>query len=166
MIFPSRNSRNTAKKAFICPPAGMDPKGTAKVPTHSTSRPVAVSYLLLYLIHLPGHDLFASFRLLGRSQISPLAEGRQEVREFLQDYIGGKKTAQRCPCFARPRACKYLRAISRLPAATSIFASTNGGSPPPVAVPSTGLSFSSVRADAFVSIFSGLGGFLPGRFPR
>jgi hypothetical protein len=86
MIFPSRNSRNTAKKAFICPPVGMDPKGTAKVPPHSNFQryPFVVSYLLLYLIHLPGHDLFAPFRpLQGRSQVSLLAERRQQVREFL-----------------------------------------------------------------------------------
>src|SRR6266704_6297080 len=64
MIFPSWNSRNTAKKAFICPPAGMDPRGTSKSsdPLNFHRYPVVVSYLLLYLKHLARHDLFAPFR--------------------------------------------------------------------------------------------------------
>jgi hypothetical protein len=88
---PFAELQKHGKKPFICPPAGMDPKGTAKVPTHSTSSAArsmsAISCFILYICR----DM-APFRpLQGRSQVSLLAEGRQEVGEFLQDYIGGKE---------------------------------------------------------------------------
>ena len=162
MIFPSRNSR----KGLHLPSNrnGSKGHGQSSDPLHFQRRPVDVSYLLLYLIHLPGHGPV------------PLPPGPQPGLASCRGASGGwgipprlhrgqGTLLARLP-FRPFRGPASLRAISRLPAASPIFASTNGGSPPPVAVPSTGLSFSSVRAGAFVSIFLGLGRFLPGRFPR
>src|SRR6267143_5403300 len=169
MIFPSRNSRNTPKKAFICPPAGMDPKGTAKVPTPLNFQryPVVVSYLLLYLIHLAGHHLSAAFRpLQGRSQVSLLSEGRQQVREFLQDYIGSKELLE---CGTSLPPFESLQVSPRNPQISSRFAHFclhKQRFSAACVVSSTGLSYLSVPTGASVSTFSGLGRLLPGRFPR
>src|ERR1700731_1267439 len=53
MIFPSRNSR----KDLHLPSSrnGSKGHGQSSDPLHFQRRPVDVSYLLLYLIHLPGH---------------------------------------------------------------------------------------------------------------
>src|ERR1700732_2564457 len=84
------------------PPAGRDPQGTARVPAHSTSSATrswsAISCFILYICR----DM--SFcpvpPLQGRTQVVPLVYGSQQVREFLQDYIGSKKLFERGSCLA------------------------------------------------------------------
>src|ERR1700687_6160425 len=78
-ILPSRNSINSAIFALFRPPAGIDPKGIASVPSHSTSSATqslpAISCIILYFCRalLDGPDAaahilqvlgwFAHFRL-------------------------------------------------------------------------------------------------------
>src|SRR5712664_4286186 len=117
MIFPSRNSRNIAKKTRMRPPAGTDSKGTANVPNPLNLQRYLVEarYLFLYLILLMRHGLFAAFHILqGRGQVEGLTQGPQPVRKGLKNYIGGEKVPERCPVSPRSRACRYLRAVSRL----------------------------------------------------
>jgi hypothetical protein len=112
-----------------------------------------VSYLLLYLIYLPGHDLFAPFGpLQGRSQVAFLAEGRQPIREFLKDYIGSKKTAQRCPCFAPFEGLQVSPRNLQISSRFVHFRLPERRFSTACAVHSADLSKSGVLASAFVSI--------------
>src|SRR5882762_2817655 len=91
---PFAEFQKHAKKGLHLSPGRKGSKGYGQSsdPLNFPRYPIVVSYLLLYLIHLAGHHLSAAFRpLQGRSQVSLLSEGRQQVREFLQDYIGSKE---------------------------------------------------------------------------
>jgi len=126
--------------------------------------PVDVSYLLLYLIHLSGHGpVPPPPGPAARSRFLP--RGVRRLGNSSKTTSGARNSFSAAPVSPLSRACKSPRNL-RITSRFAHFRLPNGGSPPPVAVPSTGLSFSSVRAGAFVSIFLGLGRFLPGRFPR
>src|SRR6267378_3701356 len=135
MILPSRNSRNTAKKAFICPPRWNRSKGDSQRsdPLNLQRHSAVVFYFLLYLIHLPGHDLFAPFRpsrAAAKSRFLP--RGVSKLGNSSKSTSGAKNLLSSAPAAPCSRACRYLRAISRLLAGSPIFASTNCGSPPSV----------------------------------
>src|SRR5882762_8936693 len=156
MIFPSRNSRNTAKKAIICPPGrnGSKACGQSSDPLNFQRYPVVVSYLLLYLIHLAGHHLSAAFRpLQGRSQVSLLSEGRQQVREFLQDYIGSKELLE---CGTSLPPFEGLQVSPRNPQISSRFAHFclhKQRFSAACVVSSTGLSYLSTLARNYGDVF-------------
>ena len=60
--------QNTAKNAFTWPLAWIDPRDTAKVPTHSNlhCHALAVCHLVHYLIDIAGHGLPAALGALQR----------------------------------------------------------------------------------------------------
>src|SRR5712692_2200876 len=131
MIFPSRKSRNTATKVFICPPTrnGAEGCGQGSDPFYFQRYAVLVCHLLRYLIDLAGHNPFAVFRpLQGFGQVAPLAGGHYPVGELIKDHVGSKKTAK----FFSRHALRWPASISvrplKLPAGPPILASTNGGS--------------------------------------
>src|ERR1700731_5313633 len=162
MIFPSRNSR----KDLHLPSSrnGSKGHGQSSDPLHFQRRPVDVSYLLLYLIHLPGHGPV------------PPPPGPQPGLASCRGASGGwgipprlhrgqGTLLARLP-FRPFRGPASLRAISGLHAASPIFASRTVVLCRLLQFLAPACHYSSVRAGAFVSIFLGLGRFLPGRFPR
>src|SRR5882762_9339991 len=119
---PFAEFQKHGKKGLHLPPGrnGSKGYGQSSDPLNFQRYPVVVSYLLLYLIHLVGHHLSAAFRpLQGRSQVSLLSEGRQQVREFLQDYIGSKELLE---CGTSLPPFEGLQVSPRNPQISSRFA--------------------------------------------